>query len=77
MVAHAPDNNERQSLLEFVLAGAVLELDAALGFGPKALAELSGDSARTWSQLTDHHLANIITAASEDAEYYRRHWLVL
>ena len=77
LVAHAPDVNERQSLLEFVLAGAVLELDAALGFGPKALAELSGDSARTWSQLTDHHLATVITGASEDAGYHRRQWLVL
>lgn len=77
MVERGVDGQERQSLVEFVLAAAVLELDVAVAFGPQALGELSGESARGWAQLTDHDLAHVITTASDDARYHERHWLVL
>lgn len=76
MVERGVDGQERQSLLEFVLAAAVLELDIAVAFGPRALGELSGESARGWAQLIDHDLAHVITTASADARYHDRHWLV-
>ena len=77
MVAHAPDQADRQSLLELALAAAVLELDVVVGFGPAATEELSGETGQRWAQLTDHRLAGIITQASEDDRYHERRWLVV
>lgn len=64
MVAYSPASADRDSLLEWVLAGATLDLDLVVAFVGEGASEGEGEAARRWAQITDHGLAEVVMDAS-------------
>ena len=64
MVAYSPSAADRDSLVEWVLAGATLDLDLMVAFAGEGASEVEGEAARRWAQITDHDLAEVMTDAS-------------
>lgn len=88
MIAYAPSMADRDSLLEWVLAGAALELDLVVAFVSEGVSELEDEPAKRWAQVKDHGLAKVMTESSitkcnqptsSDARMVlgRRKWLVM
>ncbi len=61
MIAYAPSSADRDSLLEWVLAGATLELDLVVAFAGDGAVELEDAPAQRWAQVKDHGLAQVVT----------------
>ena len=92
MVAYPPSAADRDSLVEWVLAGATLDLDLVVAFAGEGASEVEGEAARRWAQISDHGLAEVMTDASiikahsaedplaKDGRHpglENRHWLVM
>ncbi len=59
VIRYHPDAREAKELLEFVLAGASLELDIDVLLEGRAVAFLGDEAAGQWQQLLDHGLARL------------------
>ncbi len=88
MIAYAPSSADRDSLLEWVLAGATLDLDLVVAFAGDGASELEDEAAKRWAQVKDHDLAKVVTEPiiAEDNQTTRadahgplrgRKWLVM
>lgn len=64
MIAYGPSSADRDSLLEWVLAGAALELDLVVAFVSEGVSELEDEPAKRWAQVRDHDLAKVMTESS-------------
>lgn len=64
MIAYGPSSADRDSLLEWVLAGAALELDLVVAFVSEGVSELDDEPAKRWAQVRDHDLAKVMTESS-------------
>lgn len=61
MIAYGPSSADRDSLLEWVLAGATLDLDLVVVFAGDGASELEDEAAKRWAQVKDHDLAKVVT----------------
>ncbi|HEY7905488.1 MAG TPA: hypothetical protein VIC53_01050 [Wenzhouxiangella sp.] len=88
MIAYGPSSADRDSLLEWVLAGATLDLDLVVAFAGDGASELKDEPAKRWAQVKDHGLAKVVTESiiAQDNQTTRadahiplsgRKWLVM
>lgn len=72
-----PSSDDQQSMIELVMAGAVLELDLRVAFSSKVDDGPSIEGLKAWSQLWDHGLASKIDHPDVDESFAERCWWVL
>lgn len=59
LIEGAPGEPDSQEMLEFVLAGASLELELVVVFAGAGLGHLTGAAVKSWRQLVDFKLSTV------------------
>ena len=77
MINHKPTEQDRVSLVEWLLAGATLDLDLVIAFAGDGLAEWAANSTGCWAQFRDHGLATVIDDPQLADDFSKRQWMVM
>lgn len=77
MINYRPTEHDRTSLVEWLLAGATLDLDLVIAFAGDGLDEWATNAAGCWAQFTDHGLATVIDHPESTSDFGKRQWMVM